>query len=86
MGRGVRDGVGVAVSVGVGMGVLVSVGVMVGSAVGGSPSTVNRPETFQVRPVKICTSYSPTAHAEGSGSQSVYPLPPVLPSQGWVSQ
>ena len=79
VGRGVR--VGVAVRVGVG----VSVGVFVGIAVGGTPSTSKKPETFQFNPVNICTSYVPGSQSCGSGSQSVKPNPPVSPSQGRVS-
>ena len=67
VGRGVGVSEGTRVSVGclvrVGASVLVLVrvgeGVMLGTAVGGAPSTVKRPEVFQEEPMNICTSYSP---------------------------
>ncbi len=71
LGRRVRVGVAVRVGVGVRVGVPVRVDVALGSGVGASPSTVKLPETFQFSPEKICTSYSPGNHSEGSGSQSV---------------
>lgn len=42
--------------VAVGVVVSVFVGVFVGNGVGGMPVTSKKPETFQVKPVKICTS------------------------------
>lgn len=58
VGEGVEDGsVGDGPMVGLGMGVRVAVAVGVG--VGGSPVMVNRPDTFQLAPAKIWTSYSP---------------------------
>ena len=58
---GVMVGVGAGVLVKVGLGVMVIVGVREGvivsvaegTGVGGSPSTVNLPDTFQVFPTKI---------------------------------
>ena len=70
---------------GVGGGGLVGVSVRLGTAVGGCPSTVKRPDVFQNKPTKIWTSYSPSCHIYGSGFQSVYPTPPVPPSHGLVS-
>jgi hypothetical protein len=67
----VMEGRGVRVRVLVRLGVKVAEGVGLGSGVGGSPSTVKRPDTFQSRPTKIWTSYSPGIHSEGSGAQSV---------------
>jgi hypothetical protein len=86
-GLGVAVWLGMRVSDGLGVGVLVRVGegVRLGTAVGGEPSTVKRPEVFQLLPTKTCTSYSPASHRYGSGFQSVYPIPPVPPSQGSVS-
>ena len=78
-GRMVRVGASVLVVVRVG------VGVRLGTAVGGCPSTVKRPDVFQNNPTKIWTSYSPCCHINGSGFQSVYPTPPVPPSHGLVS-
>ena len=75
-GRRVKVGARVPVPVGV------KEGVALGTGVGGWPSTVKRPEVFQLNPIKICTSYSPTSQRQGSGFQSVYPTPPVPPSQG----
>lgn len=85
IGVGVSVGRGVRVGVAVGVGVTVFVGVFVGKAVGGIPVISKKPETFQFKPVKICTSYVPGSHSCGSGSQSVKPRPPVSPSQGRVS-
>ena len=68
VGRGVREGTGVLVGqgvrvgIGVLLGVIDGVGVSVGRGVGGSPSTLKRPETLNWVPTKICTSYSPTFH------------------------
>jgi hypothetical protein len=53
MGVCVLVGRGVRVTVGVLVGRRVRVGVSEGTAVGASPSTVNTPEIFQIRPVKI---------------------------------
>lgn len=92
VGRGVRVGISVAVGRGVrvdvevGVKVSVFVGVLVGKEVGGIPVTSKKPETFQVNPVKICTSYVPGSHSCCSGFQSVKPRPPVSPSQGKVSK
>lgn len=94
VGYGVRVGlgpkVGVWVIVGVGEGVIVGVGVMVGvklgSGVGGSPTTVKVPVWNKSRYKYMYTVYSPGSHSEDTGSQSVYPMPPVPPSQGKVSQ
>lgn len=85
LGAVVGDGQGVRVAVLVIVGVLDGVNVGLGTAVGGSPSTVNTPLRFQFRPVNICTWYSPGIHSEGSGSQSVKPSPPEPPFQGIVS-
>lgn len=63
LGIGVEDGRGVLVEVLVNVGDLDGVGVKLGTAVGGSPSTVNRPLRFHVKPAKICTSYSPETHS-----------------------
>lgn len=85
-GLGVCVGRGVRVDVAVGVKVSVFVGVLVGKEVGGIPVTSKKPETFQVNPVKICTSYVPGSHSCCSGFQSVKPRPPVSPSQGKVSK
>ena len=65
------------------------VGVLDGSSVGvgegGSPSIVKLPETTQVSPLNICSSYSTGIHIPSSGSQIATPYPPVLPFQGNVS-
>ena len=91
VGMGVRVAVAVRVKVGVGVtvGVKVRVMVLVGVGelvdLGGLPDTVNRPERLQVIPRYICTSYSPGNQADDGALHSVYPYPPVLPSQGFVS-
>lgn len=82
---GVAVGKGVRVAVGVDVGVLVRVGVALGFGVGASPSTVKTPAFLKTSPTKICTTYSPGSHAEGSGCQSVKPSPPDPPFQGSVS-
>ena len=84
-GTGVGDGNAVFVAVLVRVGDLDAVGVALGTAVGGSPSTVKLPLRFHVKPVKICTSYSPGSHSCGSASQSVNPSPPEPPSHASVS-
>ena len=56
LGMGVEDGLGVLVAVLVNVGDFDAVGVKLGTAVGGSPSTVKLPLRFQVKPAKICTS------------------------------
>ena len=77
VGVGVREGAWVRVGVCVGVTVRVEVevrvgeGVILGTAVGGWPSTVKRPEVFHDKPMNICTSYSPGSHKYGSGSQSL---------------
>ena len=53
VGRGVLVDVVVGVFVIVGLEVCVRVGVVVGTEVGACPSMRNRPETFQILPVKI---------------------------------
>ena len=70
---GVRVMVGVRVIVAVGEGV--AEGGVVGVAVGGSPETVNRPETpVHSNPTNNCTSYSPGCHISGlAGVHSEYP-------------
>ena len=88
---GVSVRVGVKVFVGVGDGptvfvkVRVYVGERVGVAVGGKPVIVKRPESFQVKPMKTCTSYSPGSHFSRSAAQNEYPYPPVPPFHGSVS-
>lgn len=83
---GVLVRVGVLVLVGIGEDVDVRLGDGLGGGVGASPSTIKRPEMFQTFPTKICTSYSPGSHCQGSGFQSVNPKPPVPPSQGLLSK
>jgi hypothetical protein len=85
VGVGVRVGVEVGEAVGIGVLVGVREGVGLGGGVGASPSTVKRPEMFQVVPTKMRTSYSPGCHSHGWASQSEKPNPPVPPSQGSLS-
>ena len=68
---GVPVGPGVGERLGVGVRLIVGDKVRLGAAVGASPWMVKRPETSQFIPTKICTSYSPGSHKEGSGFQSV---------------
>lgn len=88
VGRGVLVGIGVTLGYGVLVAVCVAVFVMLGvgdwlgSGVGGVPSTRNLPDTIHFVPTNIWTSYSPSIHSDGSGSQSVNPNPPDPPSQG----
>ena len=87
---GLGPGVGVNVIVGVGEGVMVGdkviVGDVVGSGVGGSPTTVKLPVWNNCRYKYMYTVYSPGSQFSGVGFQSVYPIPPVPPSQGKDSE
>lgn len=85
VGKGVRVDVIVGDGVDVRVGVAVQVGEDVAVGVGGSPTTVKRPDTSHLVPTNNWTSYSPGFHSDEEGSQSEYPYPPVPPSQGLVS-
>ncbi len=71
VGGTVKMGEGVAVGWCVALGEGVNVGVALAGGVGGRPSTVKKPDTMNLSPTKICTSYCPASHSQGFGFQSV---------------